>query len=466
MRGRTLLQFPFAVALPLVAIVGRPNTGKSTIFNRILGKRIAIVSDIPGTTRDHIAGKVESEDVDYLLVDTGGMGGGTEDMDFEDDVEAQSTLAVEHADVIVLVLSGREELTSSDHAVAEVLRRRKRKHVPIIVIVNKIDNPAKIEEILPQYYELGIGDVLIPLSAAHGSGFGALADAIRSGLKKLHFAKATGSDEAADAPRVAIVGKPNVGKSSIVNALMSDPQRAVSPRIVSDIPGTTRDAVDTAIRHDGKDFIFVDTAGIKRKKEAKPGLETLAYFRSVRAIAEADVAVLVLDGSGPLTRQDKRIAQIALEEGKGLIIAVNKSDVMIPEQRKNAANDVLTDLPFCRFAPVIVCSSKTRDGLVKLFELIEMVQRNRRRRIPTQELHEWYEQNMRSQPMAELKGSKHITQADEPVPTFVIFVKEPKRVKASELRFLESRLRSTFAFEGTPVRWITKGPKEKGAGSK
>jgi GTP-binding protein len=444
------------MSLPLVAIVGRPNTGKSTLFNRILGKRVAIVSDVPGTTRDHIAGKVTSETVDYLLVDTGGMGGGTEDTDFEDDVEAQSTLAIEHADVIVLVLSGRDELTSSDHAVAEVLRKRKRKHVPVIVVVNKIDNPAKTDEILPQYYELGIGEKLIPVSAAHGSGFSALEDAITEELRRLNFRKPSAPDAATAVPRIAVVGKPNVGKSSIINALMSDPQRAVSPRIVSDIPGTTRDAVDTSIRYSEKEYVFIDTAGIKKKKEAKPGLETLAYFRSVRAIAEADIAVLVLDGSGPLTRQDKRIAQLALEEGKGLIIAINKSDVMLPEQRRNAAEDVLTDLPFCRFAPVILCSGKTRDGLLKLFDLIETTQRNRARRIPTKELHDWYTATMRSQPMAELKGSKHITQADEDVPTFVIFVKDPKRVKASELRFLENRLRSTFAFEGTPVRWITK----------
>ncbi len=444
--------------LPLVAIVGRPNTGKSTLFNRIVGSRIAIVSDVPGTTRDHIASKVEDDRMDYLLIDTGGMGGGTEDIDFESDVEAQSRLAIEHADVVVLVLSGKEDLTSADHAVAEVLRKRKRKHVPVVVVVNKIDNAAKIDEVLPQYYELGIGEKLVPVSAAHGSGFSALEDAIIEELQQLHFTKIVANPEQSTtaSPRIAVVGKPNVGKSSIINALMSDPQRAVSPRIVSDIPGTTRDAVDTVIRFNEKEYIFVDTAGIKRKKEAEPGIETLSYFRSVRAIAECDIAVLVLDGTGPITRQDKRIAQLALEEGKGLIIAVNKSDGMELEQKKNTINDVHLTLPFCKFAPVILCSGKTRDGLLKLFDLIETVQRNRIRRISTKDLHDWYATTMRSQPMAQLAGSKHITQADDLPPTFVVFVKDPKSVKASELRYLENRLRSVFAFEGTPIRWITK----------
>lgn len=444
--------------LPVVTIVGRPNTGKSRMFNRIIGQRKAIVSEIPGTTRDQVASRVETEEVDYLLVDTGGMGGGTVDTDFEDDVEAQSRLAVEHADVIVLVLSGKEELTSADHAVAEVLRTRKRKHVPVIVAVNKLDNPGKTDEILPQYYELGIGDPVIPVSAAHGSGFGVLEDAIGNALKRLHFTKlAMSNEELAIAPsRIAVVGKPNVGKSSMINALMSDPQRAASPRIVSEIPGTTRDAVDTAIRHHDREYVFVDTAGIKKKKEELPGLETLAYFRSIQAIGNSDIVVLVLDGTQPITRQDKRIAQMAIEEGKGLIIAVNKSDGMIPEQKANAIADVQATLAFCRFAPLILCSAKSRDGLLKLFDLIETVERNRTRRIATKELHDWYLDTIRGQPMDELARSKHITQADGLPPTFVVFVKDPKRVKLSELKFLERRLRSTFAFEGTTVRWITK----------
>lgn len=444
--------------LPLVAIVGRPNTGKSRLFNRIIGQRKAIVSDVPGTTRDHIASNVETDDVDYLLVDTGGMGGGTVDTDFEDDVEGQSRLAIEHADVIVLVLSGKEDLTSADHAVAEVLRTRKRKHVPVIVAVNKLDNPGKTDEILPQYYELGIGDPLLPVSAAHGSGFGMLEDAIGEALRKLHFGKSAMRNEqlAMEAPRIAVVGKPNVGKSSIMNGLMSDPQRAASPRIVSAIPGTTRDAVDTVIRHHERDYMFVDTAGIKKKKEESPGLETLAYFRSIQAIGDSDIVVLVLDGTQPITRQDKRIAQMAIEEGKGLIIAVNKADGMSTDQRKNTVNDVQLTLPFARFAPVILCSAKTRDGLLKLFDAIETVERNRSRRISTKELNDWYVSTVRDQPMEELAKSKHITQADGLPPTFVVFVKDPKKVKLSELKFLERRLRATFAFEGTTVRWITK----------
>ena len=445
-------------SLPTVAIIGRPNTGKSSIFNRIVGRRLAIESDIPGTTRDHVASTVERPDMDYLLLDTGGMGGGTQDIDFESDVEAQSKLAVEHADVIVLVISGKEEITKSDHTVASVLRTQKKKHVPIIVAVNKLDDPGKIDEVLPQYYALGIGDEFIAVSATHGMGMEELEATIIEKLRALHFSKTPSSQLPAPnaAPRIAIIGKPNVGKSSIINALMSDPQRSLSPRLVSEIPGTTRDAVDTTIRFNDREYILVDTAGMRKHKEPGPGLETLAYLRSVRAIAESDIVILVLDGTGPITRQDKRIAQMASDEGKGLIIAINKSDAMLPEARENAVSDVREDLRFCSFAPMILCSAQSRKGLLDLFGLIENVQGNRARRIPTKELHEWFMQTVRGQPMAELAKSKHITQADELPPTFVVFVRDPRKTKLSDLKFLEKRMRSTFAFEGVPIRWITK----------
>jgi GTP-binding protein len=249
--------------LPTVAIIGRPNTGKSTLFNRMAGSRIAIESEVAGTTRDHVLYKVEGDEVDYLLTDTGGIGGGTNDKDFEDDVQAQSVLAIAAADVIVLTINSREELTKGDREAVTLLRKRKRKHVPVIVVMTKVDNSKLEDEAISNGLALGLSGDVLAVSAPHGLGVGTLEELIEEKLKNLHFAKGDQKTEGEN-PRIAIVGKPNVGKSSLVNALMSEEQRQTSPRLVSDIPGTTRDSADTIIRHEGKTFTFVDTAGLKR----------------------------------------------------------------------------------------------------------------------------------------------------------------------------------------------------------
>lgn len=442
--------------LPTVAIIGRPNTGKSTLFNRLVGRRKAIVSDIPGTTRDHVAHRINGEEVDYVLLDTGGMGGGTNDSELENDVHRQSLLALEHADVIVLTVNSREDLTASDFQIIDTLRKGKRTHVPVILAATKCDNPDETDEVLPSYYELGITDHIIAISAPHKIGIDDLKDAIESELLSLHFEKEKYEEEQ-KTPIIAIIGKPNVGKSSIINSFMSETQREKSPLLVSDIPGTTRDATDTIISYHEKEYLFMDTAGIKRRKQTSDNeIETHAYFRSVKALERCDICVLVLDAQEPVSKQDKRIAAMAMEEGKGLVILLNKMDLLTAEEKQAVLAAAGGELQFCRFALIIPCSAESRDGLLKLFDNIESVQRNRTRRIPTKDLHRWFQDAVAGQPMGSLATSKHITQAEELPPTFVIFVKDPKRVRISQLRSLENNLRRTYAFDGTPIRWITK----------
>ena len=440
--------------IPTVAIIGRPNTGKSTLFNGLIGRRKSIVSETPGTTRDQVACRVEGKKLDYLLVDTGGMGGGTEDKDLEDDVEQQSILALEHADIILFTLNSTEDLTSSDFEIADILRRRKKSHVPVILVATKCDNPEKTDEAILPLYQIGMAEDVIAVSALHRAGFPELTSLIEKQLIELHFEREKQSET--QAPRIAIIGKPNVGKSSLINAFMSEMQRAKSPLLVSDIPGTTRDATDTVIRYHDNDYIFTDTAGIKRRKDTKSAIEVYAYFRSVQEVHECDITVLVLDAQEPLSRQDKRIAGMAVEEGKGLIILVNKIDAVKKEEKELRIAEITHQLQFCKFAPVIPVSAVTKEGLLKIFDMIEMAQRNRIRRIPTRELMDWYRRTVYGQPMGSLAKSKLITQAEELPPTFVIFVKDPKTVQVSQLRYLDNSLRKTFGFEGTPVRWITK----------
>lgn len=441
--------------LPTVAIIGRPNTGKSTLFNRLIGRRKSIVSDIPGTTRDHVAHRIEGESVDYLLLDTGGMGGGTQDPDLEGDVHRQSLLALEHADIIVLTLDSREELTSSDFEIISILRKAKKRHVPVILAGTKFDDPGQIDELLPQYYALGIADTIIAVSAPHKIGIGDLQDSIEAGLVSMHFGKQPQTEEGM--PKIAIVGKPNVGKSSIVNAFMSETQREKSPLLVSEIPGTTRDTTDTVIRYHERDYLFMDTAGIKRRKQtAGDDIETHAYFRSVKAVEMCDICVLVIDAMEPVTKQDKRIASMATEEGKGLIILLNKCDLLSVEEKDAVIAVAQHEFRFCKFAPLLPCSAQSREGLLKLFDIIEAVQRNRTRRIPTKDLHRWFQDTVLGQPLSAVGSSKHITQAEDLPPTFVLFVRDPRKVPVSQLRALENNLRRTYAFEGTPIRWITK----------
>lgn len=443
--------------LPTVAIIGRPNTGKSTLFNRMVGSRRAIVSDVAGTTRDHVVYKVAGERLDYLLLDTGGIGGGSSDQDFEDDVTKQTMIGLEAADVILFTVNSKEELTSSDFAIVEMLRKSKRRHVPVILVLTKCDNFTDADERMHQYHELGVGDSIIAVSSVHRIGTDELEDTIETRLEELHFVREEKEEAEEDPPRIAIVGKPNVGKSSILNALMSDPQRALNARLVSDIPGTTRDSSDSVIRHDGKDYILVDTAGLRRKSRVDEDLESISAIKSIQAVEDSDITVLVLDAHDVVSKQDKRIASLAVEEGKGLIIVLNKSDLLSNEEKKEKEEETRFAFRFCKYAPIVFTSALSKEGLLKLFPHFEVVSRNLHRRIPTKELLRWYETVANRIPAQELSKSKFITQAEGTPPTFVIFVKNPKKVSVSQLRYLDNSMRSTFAFEGVPIRWVTKG---------
>jgi GTPase len=448
--------------LATVAIIGRPNTGKSTLFNRMVGQRLAIENEIAGTTRDQIAAKAENEELDFLLVDTGGIGGGSTDADLEEDVSRQSVLALEAADLIVFTVNGREELTASDREVVNILRKQRKSHVPVVIAVTKCDKPSVEEERTGEYEALGITDDVVFTSAAHNMGLGELTDVIIAHLKKLHFTKEEKIEMTeATPPRIAFVGIPNVGKSSLVNALMSDTQRKNAARIVSPIPGTTRDSSDTVVRHDEKDYVFVDTAGLRRKARVEEDLEYLSNIRSVKAIADSDITVLVLDAKLAISKQEKRIVNMAASEGKGLIVIVNKADLMDADEKKEKQLEVQYVLKFCKYAPVLFTSAQTRENLPKIFTLIETVARNRNRRIVTRDLRRWFEGAVQRAPSKGLSRCKFLTQAEEVPPTFVLFVPNPKEVTVAQLRFLENSMRETFAFEGTPIRMITKKDEER-----
>lgn len=447
--------------LPTVAIIGRPNTGKSTLFNRLINERKSIESEIAGTTRDLVSKRIDTSGVSYLLVDTGGIGS-TADKDFEKDVAGQSQLAVEFADVIVFTVNSREEITNDDRTVVDIIRKKRKRHVPVIVAITKADDPRKLEHAILDYQELNIGEEIVAVSAPHMHGIHELEDAIVRQLKKLNFGPVEKEDDENRPPKIAIIGKPNVGKSSIVNALMTDVQRETAPLLVSPIAGTTRDSVDTEVTYHGKTYILIDTAGLKKNSQTDDDIERYAAMRTVTSVEEADVVILVLNAAEQPSQQDKRIASMAEESGKGLIILLNKIDTMKGEKRTQATEFVTDALRFVtKFARIIPCSAVTREGLVKLFDLVESVQQSRVRRISTRDLRRWFEDVVHGQPLGEVAKAKHITQAKDIPPTFVLFVKNPKRVSVSQLRYLENRLRETFGFDGTPIRWITKGGEEE-----
>ena len=417
--------------LPTVAIIGRPNTGKSTLFNRLVGHRKAIVSDVPGTTRDQVAGRVETDQLDFLLIDTGGMGGGSTDDEFKDDVQVQSTIALENSDLILFTINSREDLTSSDFDIIEDLRKKRQKHVPVILVLTKCDDTSITEEILPEYYALDIADEIIPVSAMHMIGVEELTGIVIEKLKALNFNTNKNWKHTTDnrQPRIAIVGKPNVGKSSLINAFMSEKQQSSSQLLVSEVPGTTRDSVDTSIKYHDQEYIFIDKAGIKRRKSTNQGIETYAYLRSIQSLEHSDIAVLVIDATEPVSKQDKRIARLAIEEGKGLIVLLNKSDKLSGSEKEITMQNARNSLAFCAFAPFLCVSAETRKDLLRIFDLIEMANQSRTRRIATKALNDWFKGAAIGK---SLTSSKHITQAEDIPPTFVLFARNPKNIHLNQ----------------------------------
>lgn len=429
---------------PIVAIVGRPNIGKSTIFNRLAGERIAIVEDTPGVTRDRIYSHSEWLGREFGIIDTGGIT--MEDEPLMEQVRHQAEIAIEEADVIVFMTSVREGVTDLDEQVARILFRSKK---PIVLAVNKVDNPELKNEVY-EFYALGFGDPF-PISGSHGLGLGDLLDQVIA-----HFPDKTETEEEDDIVRFSLIGRPNVGKSSLVNAIIGE-ERV----IVSDIAGTTRDAIDTSfITEDGREFQIIDTAGIRKKGKVYENTEKYSVMRSLRAIERSDVVLCVLNAEEGIREQDKRVVGYAMEAGKGLIILVNKWDT-VEKDNKTFANfekDIRKEFPFIEYAPILFVSALTKQRLSKLPDLIEQVSMNHKLRIQSSLLNEVITDAVAMNPAPTDKGRRlriyYATQVATKPPTFVLFVNDPEMMHFSYLRYLQNRIRETFTFEGTPIRII------------
>ncbi|MCF0143270.1 MAG: ribosome biogenesis GTPase Der [Parasporobacterium sp.] len=438
---------------PIVAVVGRPNVGKSTLFNALAGSNISIVKDTPGVTRDRIYADVSWLDMDFTLVDTGGIEPDSSDIILSQ-MREQAQIAIDTANVIIFMTDVKQGLTDADDAVASMLRKSKK---PVVLCVNKVDNPSKQENDVYEFYNLGLGDPY-PVSSTNKLGFGDLLDEVTK-----YFDRSYLDDEDDDRPRIAIIGKPNVGKSSIVNALCGE-----NRVIVSDIPGTTRDAVDTVIPHDGKEYVFIDTAGLRRKSKIKEELEKFSIIRAVSAVERANVVLMVIDASEGVTEQDAKIAGIAHERGKGVIIVVNKWDSIEKDDKTiyRHTEKIRQTLSFMPYARLLFVSAKTGQRLEKLYDLIDVVVENNTRRIQTGVLNEIISEACALTPPPTDKGKRlkvfYSTQVAVKPPTFVIFVNDKELMHFSYLRYLENRVREAFGFEGTPLRFFIRerGDKE------
>ena len=437
---------------PVVAIVGRPNVGKSTLFNTLAGERISIVKDTPGVTRDRIYAEVTWLDREFTLIDTGGIEPESKDVILSQ-MREQAEIAIGTADVIMFITDVRQGLQDSDAKVADMLRRSGK---PVVLVVNKVDNFDKYMPDVYEFYNLGIGDPF-PVSAASMLGLGDMLDEV---IK--YFPDYKKGEEEDDRPKVAIIGKPNVGKSSLINKLAQEDRV-----IVSDIAGTTRDAIDTDIRYNGKDYVFIDTAGLRRKNKIKEEIERYSIIRAVTAVERADVCVIVIDATEGVTEQDAKIAGIAHERGKGIIIAVNKWDAVEKDDKTiyRHTEKIRQILSFMPYAEILFISAKSGQRLNKLFELIDVVIENNSMRVATGVLNEIVAEAVAMQQPPSDKGKRlkiyYITQAAVKPPTFVIFVNDKELMHFSYTRYLENRIRDTFGFRGTALKFIIRERKEE-----
>ncbi len=437
---------------PIVAIVGRPNVGKSTLFNALAGHRISIVKDTPGVTRDRIYADVSWLDRDFTLIDTGGIEPESSDIILKS-MRAQAQMAIDTADVIIFMTDVRQGLVDADFKVADMLRRSAK---PVLLAVNKVDNYKNQMHDVFEFYNLGIGDP-IAVSAEGKQGIGELLDET---IK--HFPDKDSLDEDDDIPRVAIVGKPNVGKSSLINRLFGE-----NRVIVSDIAGTTRDAVDTKITHDGREYIFIDTAGIRRKSKIKEDIERYSLIRTVSAVERCDVCIVMIDASEGVTEQDAKICGIAHDAGKGIIIAVNKWDSIEKDDKtvNRFSEKVRQVLSFVPYAEITFISALTGQRVTKLFDMIDKVLDNRTLRIATGVLNEIITEAVAMQQPPSDKGKRlklfYTVQASVKPPTFVIFVNDKALMHFSYERYLENRIRDAFGFEGTSLKFIIRERNEK-----
>ena len=437
---------------PVVAIVGRPNVGKSTLFNVIAGDTISIVKDTPGVTRDRIYADCSWLDMNFTLIDTGGIEPDTKDIILSQ-MREQAEIAISTADVIIFIVDVRQGLVDSDAKVADMLRKSRK---PVVLAVNKVDSMAKFGNDVYEFYNLGIGEP-VPVSAASRLGIGDLLDEVVK-----HFDGEKIEEEEDDRPRIAVVGKPNVGKSSIINKLLGE-----NRVIVSDIAGTTRDAVDTEIVYNGMPYVFIDTAGLRRKSKIKEELERYSIIRTVSAVERADVVVVVIDATEGVTEQDAKIAGIAHERGKGIIVAVNKWDAIEKTDKTiyEYTRKIKEVLSFIPYAEYLFISAATGQRLTKLFEMIDVVRQNQNLRVATGVLNEIMTEAVAMQQPPSDKGKRlkiyYMTQVAVKPPTFVIFVNDKELMHFSYTRYLENQIRNAFGFKGTSLKFLVRERKGK-----
>ncbi len=437
---------------PIVAIVGRPNVGKSTLFNALAGEMISIVKDTPGVTRDRIYANIDWTGHQFTMIDTGGIEPDSNDIILKQ-MREQAQIAIDTADVIIFMTDIKQGLVDADSKVADMLRRSGK---PVVLVVNKVDNFQKMEADVYEFYNLGIGDPY-PISSANKSGFGDMLDQVVA-----HFENLEDFDEDDDTPKVAIIGKPNVGKSSIINKLAGD-NRA----IVSDIAGTTRDAIDTKLEFEGKEYVFIDTAGMRRKSKVKEDIERYSVIRAVTAVERADVVIVVIDAVEGITEQDAKIAGIAHDNGKGIIVAVNKWDAIEKTDKTvyKYKDNIKKILSFMPYAEVIFISAKTGQRFNKIFEAIDVVISNATLRIETGTLNQIMAEAVALQQPPSDKGRRlkllYITQVGVKPPTFVIFVNDRQLMHFSYTRYIENKIREAFGFTGTPLKFIIREREEE-----
>ena len=436
---------------PVVAVVGRPNVGKSTLFNVLAGERISIVKDTPGVTRDRIYADASWLDKNFTLVDTGGIEPDTKDVILAQ-MREQAEIAIATADVIIFITDVRQGLVDADAKVADMLRRSKK---PIVLVVNKVDSFEKFMPDVYEFYNLGLGDPQ-PISAASQLGIGDMLDEVVK-----YFPQQNTQEEEDERPRVAIIGKPNVGKSSLINRLVGE-----NRVIVSDVAGTTRDAIDTAIKYNGQEYVFIDTAGLRRKNKIKEELERYSIIRAVTAVERADVVLLIIDATEGVTEQDAKIAGIAHDRGKGIIIVVNKWDAIEKDDKTmyKHTDKIRQILSFMPYAEIMFISAKTGQRTGKLYEMIDMVLENNSMRIATGVLNEIVTEAVAMQQPPSDKGKRlkiyYTTQVAVKPPTFVIFVNDKELMHFSYVRYLENRIRDAFGFKGTSLKFIIRERKE------
>ncbi|MBC1482441.1 ribosome biogenesis GTPase Der [Listeria immobilis] len=433
------------MAKPVVAIVGRPNVGKSTIFNRIVGERVSIVEDVPGVTRDRIYNSAEWLGKEFNIIDTGGID--LSDEPFLEQIRAQAEIAIDEADVIIFITNGREGVTDADEQVAKILYRSNK---PIVLAINKVDNPEMRDQIY-DFYSLGFGEPY-PISGSHGLGLGDMLDAVRA-----HFPKEEEEEYPDDTVKFSLIGRPNVGKSSILNALLGEDRV-----IVSDIAGTTRDAIDTTYTFDGQDYVMIDTAGMRKRGKVYESTEKYSVLRAMRAIERSDVVLVVINAEEGIREQDKRIAGYAHDAGRAIIIVVNKWDAINKDEKTINVwtEDIREQFQFLSYAPIVFVSAKTKQRLNNLFPLINQVSDNHSLRVQSSMLNDVISDAVAMNPSPMDKGKRlkifYTTQVAVKPPTFVVFVNDPELMHFSYERFLENRIRDAFPFDGTPIRVIAR----------